>query len=134
MINKSIIASDKNENLDIFDYGFRGHDGCCESCGNTLIKGYKGIIERLRNNGLLPKSYEMLCCYCYNLKKLFKSTDVESIYACEYGGSTRLIFNDNISIIHGWLIVDKDQYIDVTTWKEFVDIIHNGEVFYGDYI
>ncbi len=36
----------------------------CSSCGRLLSVIYVYIIEMLEENGLLPKSFVPMCCYC----------------------------------------------------------------------
>ncbi len=41
----------------------------CEDCGDELNSGYCYIINTLKDNNLLPKNYETLCCYCVEKKR-----------------------------------------------------------------
>lgn len=58
----------------------------CECCGAFLDNAYVRIINRLKDAGLLPRSFVMVCCECFNKKTC----------SCEMcGENKRFMFNTN---------------------------------------
>lgn len=57
------------------DYGsfkdyYRISQENCSHCGILLDGIYSYIIRNIRNSGLLPNTYNPICCYCDTLLKL----------------------------------------------------------------
>lgn len=44
----------------------------CAGCGGVLFNVYIYIIDCLKEAGLLDKDYELLCCECYEKRKIAK--------------------------------------------------------------
>jgi len=51
----------------------------CQRCKLYLSSLYVIIIEKLRENGLLPDDYGMFCCKCYRHRKSLKNGTLFSI-------------------------------------------------------
>lgn len=66
-----IFVDDDDDDFYSISIGFRSLDleEKCNRCGRMLNDQYISIILKLKEAGLIPEEYEMLCCYCWNASK-----------------------------------------------------------------